>query len=73
MTMNYSLTLIGMLFQNDKFFHLLSPYTGYKWIPKKINVIDKTIDVQQIPVSWPKIAQINSEEFLITGGSLPDK
>ena len=58
-----------MIFKNEQYFHKLSPETGYKWTPHVIKVIDKNLDVQSILSSWPKIVQINSVEFLITGGS----
>ena len=58
-----------IIFEDQKKFHILSPSTNYTWVPRDIKVIDQSVDVASIEYGWPKIVQINADEYLLVGGN----
>ena len=61
-----------MVFEGKKYFFVMSPETGHKWVAHPIKIKDLAVDVDSIDYSWPKITQINPDEFLLVGGNKID-
>ena len=59
-----------MIFPNMKCFFLISEKTGYKWqsIPLETDGSPECVMMLQTNNYWPKIAQINYNEYLLIGG-----
>ena len=58
-----------IVFEGQKKFYIFSPSTNYTWVPRDIKVIDQSVDVAAIEYGWPKIVQINADEYLLVGGN----
>ena len=59
-----------MIFPDMKYFYFISQETKYQWQKIPIETDDSEESVLQLEIHnyWPKIAQINSNEYLLIGG-----